>query len=214
MIPISSPALLALPSRDRRCRGWTLDNWLRRWWAPARAEVDLLSIRPGQAVVDLGAGVGYLAATLLDRVGPTGTLVMVDPDAKNLSLARSRWSNDRRVRLIEASATNVPCVVDSTVDCVVLSLVLCCLVDKKGVLDETWRILRPGGLALVSYPERGARLSARRASLRVSPDLWAQLLLLHPWKVISSDRKRLIRRHVLEKPVEAVRPGNGGRTVN
>ena len=197
---ILGAALPVIGSRDRRCRGWTLDNWLRRWWAPATVEADLLSVGAGQRVVDLGAGVGYLAPTLLERVGLTGAVDLVDPDPRNLSLARSRWGSDRRVRIILASAANVPSIADHSVDRVVMSLVLCCMVDKAGALNEAWRILRPGGLALVTYPDRRRRLNPKKVALRVSPELWNRLVVQHPWTVLSSQRKRLIRRHVLQKP--------------
>jgi ubiquinone/menaquinone biosynthesis C-methylase UbiE len=164
--------------------------------------VNLLSVGPGHHVADLGAGVGFLTSTLLERVGPSGFLELVDPNPRAISIVQARWSADPRVRVRVASAAEVPFIPDQSVDRVVLSLVLCCMVDKAGALNETWRILRPGGLALVSYPERRWRLSRRKMSLRVSPELWARLVVQHPWHVRSSQRTRLIRRHVLRKPEE------------
>jgi SAM-dependent methyltransferase len=203
MSGIPVPTLPVLPSRDRRCRGWTLDNPLRRWWAPARAEVDRLRVESGQCVADLGAGVGFLTPALLDRVGPTGLVFVVDPDPRNLSIARARWGTDPRVRPLTASAASIPSIADQVVDRVVLSLVLCCMVDKAGAMDEAWRILRPGGLALVSYPERRGWGGRPKRSLRVTPEVWSGLVVRHPWRILSSDRKRFIRRHVLEKPPAA-----------
>ena len=197
---ITDPAIPVVASRDRRCRGWTLDNWLRRWWAPATAEADLLAIRPGQHVVDLGTGVGYLVPVLLERVGPEGTVDLVDPDRRNLSLAEARWGTDARVRVMCTSAAHLPEVPNGSVDRVLLSLVLCCMVDKEGAMEEAWRMLRPGGLALITYPERRRRLSAQKRTLRVSPELWSRLIVGHPWHVVESGRHRWIRRHVLEKP--------------
>jgi ubiquinone/menaquinone biosynthesis C-methylase UbiE len=200
MREISTTTLPVLGSRDRRCRGWTLDNWFRRWLDPASTELDPLEIRPGQHVADLGTGVGYLAPGLLDRVGPNGTVDLVDPDPRNLSVVQARWGSDARVRVKAASAACVPGLETESVDRVVLSLVLCCMVDKAGAMDEAWRILSPGGLALVSYPERRWRINPQKRSLRVSPELWSQLVIQHPWRVLSSRRRRFIRRHVLQKP--------------
>lgn len=184
---------------DRRCPGWSLDNRFRRWWAPARAETELLRIQSGQRVADLGTGVGYLTDSLLSCVGPAGGLVLVDPNDRGLEAVRARWGSDPRVQIVQASAAHVPMIPDSSMDRVVLSLVLCCMVDKIGALDETWRILRPGGLALVSYPERRWRLNPVKRSLRVSPELWDQLVAVHPWRTMESKKHRLIRRHVLQK---------------
>ncbi|MCI4347751.1 MAG: class I SAM-dependent methyltransferase [Thermoplasmata archaeon] len=161
-----------------------------------------MAIRPGQHVADLGAGVGYLTAALLERIGPVGIVDAIDPDMQGLEVVRGRFGNDPRLRILRASAAHVPEIADQSVDRVVLALVLCCMVDKAGALDETWRILRPGGLALVSYPERRWRLSWRKASLRVSPEYWERLVVGHPWKLLATSRERLIRRHVLQRPEE------------
>jgi ubiquinone/menaquinone biosynthesis C-methylase UbiE len=197
---ISSSTLPVLASRDRRCRGWTLDNWVRRWWAPASIDVDLLSVQPGHRVADLGAGVGYLTRTLLDRVGSEGTVDFVEPDPRNFARARIRWAADRRVKPLQASATQIPSIPDRSVDRVVMSLVLCCMVDKAGALNEGWRILRPGGLALISYPERRRRRKSAKGSLRMTPDLWGGLVAQRPWTLLSSQRRWIVRRHVLQKP--------------
>jgi SAM-dependent methyltransferase len=200
---ISNAPLSVLDGRDRRCRGWTLDNWVRRWLAPASREVDLLSVASGQHVVDLGAGVGFLTASFLERVGPTGVVDLVDPNARSLSAAQRRWGTDPRVRIIVASAAAVSSVPDSSVDRVALSLVLCCMVDKSGALNETWRMLRPGGLALVTYPERWWDVKPGRRGLRMYPWLWDQLRAQRPWTILSSDRRRLIRRQLIQKPPNA-----------
>jgi ubiquinone/menaquinone biosynthesis C-methylase UbiE len=200
VVPISTHVPLVAGPRDRVCRGWTLDNWVRRRWAPARAEVDSLSIQPGQRVSDLGAGVGYLTEAILERVGSGGIVDLVEPDPRSLMVARTRWASDPRIRLSQSSAASVPTIADETVDRVVLSLVLCCLRDKAGALTEAWRILRYGGLVLVSYPERPWALQLRKTSLRVSPTVWSRLVVQQPWRILSSERRGLIRRHLLRKP--------------
>ncbi|MCI4352915.1 MAG: methyltransferase domain-containing protein [Thermoplasmata archaeon] len=177
-----------------------MDNRVRRWWAPARNEVDRLAIHQGQRVADLGAGIGYLTSALLDSVGVSGFVYAVDPDQRNIEAVLSRFGSHPRLQTLRASAAHVPEIPDQSVDRVVLSLVLCCMVDKSGALDEAWRILRPGGLVLVSYPERGWRLSRRKASLRVSPTLWERIVSEHPWRGLASSRERLIRRHILQRP--------------
>jgi S-adenosylmethionine-diacylgycerolhomoserine-N-methlytransferase len=199
---ISNASIPVVGPRDRRCRGWTLDNRARRWLAPAGAEVDRLSVQPGHHIADLGAGVGYLTAALLERIGPSGTLAAVDPDARNLLAAQQTWGADPRVDFIAESAADVRSIGNGSIDRVVLSLVLCCMVDKVGALDDAWRILRPGGLVLVSYPEAPWGWSFRKSLLRVSPTLWSQLVVRHPWRVTLSERRRLIRRHILLKPPE------------
>ena len=192
-----------IQSQDRRCPAWSLDNRVRRWLSPPRLDVDLLEPIPGDRVVDLGAGVGYLTPSLLDRLGSAGELILVEPNPKAGAVLRARWEVDGRVRIFQASAGDVPMIPGESQDRAVLSLVLCCMVDKRGALDEAWRILRPGGLALVSYPEPGWRLRTVQRSLQLSRRLWDGLVVAHPWKVRRSFRRLLVRRHLLEKPAVA-----------
>ena len=186
--------------RDRMCFGRALNNPVRRWVAPPRREVEALGVSEGETVADLGAGVGYFARELLRQLGPTGRLVLVDIDAENLEVARRLFENDPRVRLLVGSAAAVSDIGDGSVDRALMSLVLCCMVDKEGALAEVWRILRPGGRLLVTYP-RGRFVSVRRGpSLRVSPPRWAKLVAQRPWLVEPVRRGRIVRRHLLSKP--------------
>ncbi len=195
------------PRKDRRCRGSMLDNPLRRWFAPPSRDVERWEIHPGLHVLDLGAGVGYFASAILSALGGNGRLLLVEPDPKVLERARSRWGNDPRVGFLEASGSAVPSVPDQSQDRVILSLVLCCVLDKAGVLDEAWRVLRPGGRAIVSYPR--IRLRSRTGGLGVTPALWTDLLGRHPWKEIHPPRGRIVREHLLER-APGPPPGVGG----
>lgn len=71
-----------------------------------RRAVDLLSLAPGQLVVDLGCGTGLSFPFLQAGVGPSGTIVGIDNSEAMLTQARRRaqqagWDN---VRLVEAPA--------------------------------------------------------------------------------------------------------------
>lgn len=191
-----------MAASDRRCRAWSLDNPLRRRLAPASRELDLLGVEPGQTVADLGAGVGFFVEGLLRRVGPEGGLFAVEPDPESLAHARSRVRDDPRVRFLEGSAACVPQIPDRSVDRVVLSLVLCCMVDKDGALNEAWRILRPGGRVYASNPRVSFKLPRRRPSLRVTSERWAALVRAHLWQVIPVRSSWAVTRHLLARPLE------------
>ncbi|MCI4342468.1 MAG: methyltransferase domain-containing protein [Thermoplasmata archaeon] len=185
---------------DRWCRPRALDNPVRRWLFPAVRDMERLDPPVGGWVVDLGAGIGFHAVEWLRRIGPQGRLVLVDPDAENLALTPPTAAADRRLERIVAPASRVPQLPSDAIDRVLLSFVLCCLVDKEGALDETWRILRPGGRALVCYP-RARRTPSRRRPLRMTVRRWEELQSRHAWSFRPVRGNRFVDRHLLEKPV-------------
>lgn len=195
-----------LPTLDDRWCSWrALDNPVRRWLAPARPDVDRLAPSPGSTVADLGTGVGFHVDELLRRVGEHGRLWLIDPDATNLARAVARAPGDPRVSARVGSAAHLAEIPDGSVDGALLSLVLCCLVEKEAAMDEVWRILRPGGRALVSYPDRRVRLRRSSRSLRVTPERWATIRARHPWEDVWTERGWVVRRRLLERP-RATRP--------
>ncbi len=197
---MSPPNDLLPPLVDKRCRAGTLDNGVRRRFAPAARELDLLDIREGQSVADLGTGVGFLLPELLRRVGPSGHIIALDPDERNLARARARVNGDARVKFVLGSASEGHGFPPGSQDRVLLSLVLCCLVDKQGTMAQVWDLLRPGGLVLASYPRIGAPWRRKSRSLRVSPERWGELRSQRPWEELPAPRGRIVTRHLLRKP--------------
>jgi SAM-dependent methyltransferase len=198
-------------STDRMCCAWALDNRLRRWLAPPRVELKFLDLEPGQAVADLGAGPGYFGPEILRQIGADGRLVLVDIDEDNLVIARRTLHNDPRTRFVLGSAAGVPGIPSGSVDRVLMSLVLCCLKDKARALSEAWRMLRPGGLALVTYPRGRTPGRRSRRPLRVSAAEWRTLVAQGPWHARSEPDGLWVRRHLLERPraLEPLDPSSG-----
>jgi SAM-dependent methyltransferase len=170
---------------DRSCPAWVLDNGFRRRLAPAGHDVRYLGVAPGMIVAALGG---------------TGRLCACDIDAGNLAIARTRPTAGVNATFVVRSATSVPEIPSSSVDRVLLSLVICCLVDKEGAMREAWRVLKPGGRALVSYPRAGLRFGRRRRALAMSNARWSSLVTLRPWREIPVHSNLGVRRHLVEKP--------------
>jgi SAM-dependent methyltransferase len=191
--------LRVLP-QDRNCPGWLLDNRWRRRFAPPEREVRRLDVRPGMTVADLGCGVGYHVGPLTASLQGKGRLYCCDVDRQNLARAELRPRNHAEVSFFPRSATSVPEIPSDSVDRALLSLVICCLVDKEGAMEEVWRILRPGGRALVTYPRTGLRWGRRRRAWVVTRERWAGLMSNRPWTELQVRSGWLVARHYLEKP--------------
>jgi FkbM family methyltransferase len=65
----------------------------------------------GAAVIDVGANVGFFTEKFAEWVGPTGTVIAVEPDAENLAALReaaARFGAGPRIELIAAVAADRP----------------------------------------------------------------------------------------------------------
>jgi ArsR family transcriptional regulator len=106
----------------------------------------MLALLPADATVaDLGCGTGQTAARLAPWVGK---VIGVDGSAAMLKAARSRTEGLANVDLRRADLTAVP-IDDATCDAALLLLVLSYVPEPVAVVKEMYRILKPGGRAVV-----------------------------------------------------------------
>lgn len=89
--------LLLLASVLASCSGgrWS-EEWEQRYETiqPSETVMDLMGIRPGMVVGEIGAGNGRLAVRVAARVGPRGTVYANDIDPRALRFMRERAARD------------------------------------------------------------------------------------------------------------------------
>ncbi len=113
--------------------------------------VDLAGIRAGQHVLDLASGTGDLAMRFAGLVGPDGKVVMSDINPAMLAEGRKRMidaGHVANVEFLEINAEAIP-FEDNSFDCVTIGFGLRNVTDKDQALREMYRVLKPGGRALV-----------------------------------------------------------------
>jgi SAM-dependent methyltransferase len=113
------------------------------WAADAVAE---------REVLDLGCGTGYGAA-LMSSFGGARRCVGVDNDAESIAGARERYGSDERLEFVEGDVTALQ-LGDETFDAITCFEVIEHVPDARAVIVEAKRLLRRGGLFLVSSPNR------------------------------------------------------------
>lgn len=109
----------------------------------------------GTSVLDLGCGSGRDVYTLAQLVGPDGCVVGVDMTPEQLAVARRHetWHAERfgyeksNVEFIEGNIERLDEIglTDERFDIIVSNCVINLATDKQAVLDQAWRLLKPGG---------------------------------------------------------------------
>ena len=102
-------------------------------------------------MLDLAGGTGDLSALALSRVGSTGEVVLLDINRSMLELARGRLVDQgigHRIHLAIGDAESLP-FAENQFDCVMMAFGLRNVTRKSRALDSIFRVLRPGGKALI-----------------------------------------------------------------
>lgn len=100
----------------------------------------------GERVVDLGSGGGFDCFVAAGQVGASGKVVGIDMTKEMLAKSRSsaRTMNMQNVEFREGVIEEIP-VEDDWADVVISNGVINLCADKRRVLSEIKRVLKPGG---------------------------------------------------------------------
>lgn len=126
----------------------------RVWEPESEAFLDRISVQPGWRSVDLGCGALGILGPLSRRVGPTGRVVGVENDPKQLEAVRDAvreegWGN---VEIVEDDAyrTHLP---RSSFDLVHVRFLFAPVGRDDELLAEMLGLARPGGVLAVQEPD-------------------------------------------------------------
>jgi arsenite methyltransferase len=111
----------------------------------------MAELKDGMTVLDLGSGGGIDVLLSARRVAPTGTAYGLDMTDEMLELAKANQAKAgvENVHWLKGYLEDIP-LPDASVDVVISNCVINLAADKRVVLAEAARVLRPGGRFAVS----------------------------------------------------------------
>ena len=166
-------------------------------WATRREIDDIaekLALRPGQRLMDLGAGSGWPGLYLAASSGCDIALVDLPPEG--LVIAAKRAKADRLAGVCSVAAADGRALPygDKRFDAITHSDVLCCLPGKQAVLAECRRTLADGGVMIFSVITVAPGLSEkdRARAIEIGPPYvaaatdYAEMSRLTGWTTVET----------------------------
>jgi dolichol-phosphate mannosyltransferase len=132
----------SVDSADYDYRAFDSKIWLQRYWQRKRHEIILDFTGNSSAVLDIGCGSSRIILDLKEAVG------------MDILFRKLRFLKPNHSKLVQASTFALP-FRDQSFDVVINSQVIEHIPEDPEIMNEMWRVLRPGGTLVLGTPDYG-----------------------------------------------------------
>ena len=134
--------------------------------------LNALRLKPGDRVLEIGAGPGFVSFALADRVGPTGVVYALDQSAEALAHLERR-QKERGIRHIERIVADAATVQPDGVQAgsALITMVLHHADDPAEILRNVVQFVPPGGpIVIGEFPPDGPCSVGPPRNHRLAPE--------------------------------------------
>lgn len=125
--------------------------------ARRKATMDVLDLKVGEHVLDIGFGPGYFSSELADIVGPQGKVAGIDFSRSMLDIASAICDEKPQINLQVGDAKQLP-YPDASFDAAIAVQVYDYIDDVPLALSELHRVLKPKGRAVIADTDWGTQV--------------------------------------------------------
>jgi ubiquinone/menaquinone biosynthesis C-methylase UbiE len=130
----------SVEAADYDYRAYNSPIWLQRYWQRKRHEIILSFVGDGSSVLDIGCGSSRIILDLKNAVG------------MDILQRKLRWLKPNHERLVRGSTFALP-FKSASFDVVINSEVIEHVPESPEIMEEMWRVLRPGGTLILGTPD-------------------------------------------------------------
>ena len=121
--------------------------------------VPKFGLKPGQNILDAGAGTGVLIPFLLQAIGPSGSITAIDYTEKMVKLCKSKYSHIQNVT-IELQDVEELNLSSESFDVITCFGLFPHLENKEKALYHINRVLKTGGKFIIAHALSSAEIKA------------------------------------------------------
>ena len=140
-----------------------------------------LNILPGQTILDLGCGTGYMSREFSRALNHTGTVYAVDPNREAIEALRSGMEGTN-IKARVGDISSVKALGTSSMDIIYLSTVLHIFPEDQilAFQKEAKRLLKPGAILAIVEIEKKETPFGPPLRMRLTPEDLKRLISLVP----------------------------------